>query len=723
MRRAMTVLLVLPFLLVLYLTAASAAPRTIRVGCPNEHVFMEYTPGGQMRGYLVAYLSRISDTTDWQYEYVIDSWENCYAMLENGQLDLLSSVEYSPRLTDRFSFSQPYVHDTLAVYSRRDDGRFFYHDREAFQHTAIGVATDMPHRYEFFHFLQKNQLSPDLQYFSSEDEVIAALREGTIDMALLRGTVAPKDVKIIEPLSLLPFYFLTTRQNDALLGELNAAMDELHAADPSLENELIDEFYSQPAHRIFSYTRQEMDLICSTAPIRVVCLKNQSPFEYYKGDTAVGIYPDLLRLLSEESGLPIEFLPADTMEEALLMIQQDQADAVLSTYRTLQTSDEMIFSQPLLTEKYTVIGRRDFSQTADDALTIAVPRIFRGIQDYIRDHHPNWTIRTCDSPTEALQLVDKGQADVLAMNTIRLQSDDPLTLYPSLTTLPTLSMDIPMNIAFSSRQPKLLRSIFDKTITRLEPKEIEHIVLNYTIVTSREFTPSYLLLHYPLQTGGFIALLLLLLLSGGFLTYHSRSTRKKNILLHKKNQELETALHHLESTIIDRDNYKFFAEKDLLTGLYNKLTMETAIKGILAETELPHALIIIDLDHFKAANDTYGHQYGDELLQRFAARLADAFRQEDLIGRFGGDEFLLFLTGMNTADSLLAIAEKIGSLARELDTRNGKPILSASIGIALAPEHGSTYEELFQAADQALYTVKENGRSSFCLAGRKPGKL
>ena len=125
MRRAMTVLLVLPFLLILYLTAASAAPRTIRVGCPNEHVFMEYTPGGQMRGYLVAYLSRISDTTDWQYEYVIDSWENCYAMLENGQLDLLSSVEYSPSLADRFSFSQPYVHDTLAVYSRRDDGRFF----------------------------------------------------------------------------------------------------------------------------------------------------------------------------------------------------------------------------------------------------------------------------------------------------------------------------------------------------------------------------------------------------------------------------------------------------------------------------------------------------------------------------------------------------------------------------------------------------------------------
>ena len=153
------------------------------------------------------------------------------------------------------------------------------------------------------------------------------------------------------------------------------------------------------------------------------------------------------------------------------MIEQDQADAVLSTYRNmLQPSDDMLFSEPLLTEKYTIVGRRDFIQPDDDVLTIAVPRVFRGIQDFIHDHHPNWEIIPCDTSTVAFHLVDNGQADILAINTIRLQADDPLTLYPSLTTLPTLSMNIPMNIAFSSREPKLLRSIFNKSIARLEPK-------------------------------------------------------------------------------------------------------------------------------------------------------------------------------------------------------------------------------------------------------------
>lgn len=722
MRRFLSGLLLLSFLLLICMPATAAASRTIRVGCPSQHVFIERQKDGRLRGYLVAYLNRISDTTDWQYEYVMDSWENCLAMLRNGEIDVLSCVERTPWLEKEFLFSKPYVHDTLAIYARQEDDNFFYNDPDSLQNGIIGIATDMPHRREIFQFLETSGLQPQLQYFNDEEDLTAALYTGKIDLALLRGTMAPRDAKIVTAFAPTPFYFITTPQNQALHDELDYAIAELQTAEPLLEGTLVEEFYGHSGHRLFSYTRQEMDFIHNTAPLRVICLQEQPPFEYYQNGKAVGIYPDLLRLLARESDLPIEFLPASTMQEALDMIEQDQADAVLSTYRNmLQPSDDMLFSEPLLTEKYTIVGRRDFIQPDDDVLTIAVPRVFRGIQDFIHDHHPNWEIIPCDTSTEAFHLVDNGQADILAINTIRLQADDPLTLYPSLTTLPTLSMNIPMNIAFSSREPKLLRSIFNKSIARLEPKEVEHIVLDYTIVTSHEFTPSYLLVHYPLQTGGTIALLVLILLSGGFVAYHSHVTRRNNVLLRKKNQELEAALRNLESTSIDRDNYKFFAEKDLLTGLYNKLTIENAVQERLTHSgSISHALIIIDLDHFKAANDTYGHQYGDELLQRFAARLQDTLRQEDLIGRFGGDEFIIFLKGVHTPESLRTIARKLGDVARGLDNRNGHPVVSASIGIALSPQHGKSYEELFQAADTALYAVKQHGRDNFCIAGRDP---
>ena len=131
--------------------------------------------------------------------------------------------------------------------------------------------------------------------------------------------------------------------------------------------------------------------------------------------------------------------------------------------------------------------------------------------------------------------------------------------------------------------------------------------------------------------------------------------------------------------------------------------------------DMQAALYIVDLDHFKDANDTLGHQYGDRILSEFALQLKLLCRKEDCVGRFGGDEFIVMIMGTLTEDVIRNKARAILRAARELHIDGEPSGITASIGIAVAPMHGTDYSSLFQAADKALYRVKGRGRDGFCI--------
>lgn len=157
------------------------------------------------------------------------------------------------------------------------------------------------------------------------------------------------------------------------------------------------------------------------------------------------------------------------------------------------------------------------------------------------------------------------------------------------------------------------------------------------------------------------------------------------------------------------------AEKDDLTGLYNKATTERLIREFLRETDRTtmHALLIIDIDDFKLINDRLGHMYGDVVLATLAQCLTPIFRGNDVIGRIGGDEFFVFMKNISTESIAVAKAETICSLfRRNYCENNANCRISASIGIAIFPSHGIGFEALYKNADSALYVAKAGGKDS-----------
>lgn len=159
---------------------------------------------------------------------------------------------------------------------------------------------------------------------------------------------------------------------------------------------------------------------------------------------------------------------------------------------------------------------------------------------------------------------------------------------------------------------------------------------------------------------------------------------------------------------------KATSDTDELTGLYNTRGFNALARHEFGQAERYNrsfSLMMIDSDHLKEINDTYGHAAGDRLIQTIASVMRSAVKSTDVVARYGGDEFVCLLPGA-AQQPAVTIGERIRQrLAEEpLSIDNGHIAITVSIGIATYPDHGSTMEELSKSADRALYVSKAKGR-------------
>lgn len=160
------------------------------------------------------------------------------------------------------------------------------------------------------------------------------------------------------------------------------------------------------------------------------------------------------------------------------------------------------------------------------------------------------------------------------------------------------------------------------------------------------------------------------------------------------------------------------AQEDPLTGLLNKESTARSITDWLNEERCEgiQVLLMVDLDHFKEINDTYGHATGDLVLKKAAQVLRSVFRETDIVGRVGGDEFMVFLKNVGNPDAVKRLMSTLNSRIRSVVVYDlPKETLSCSIGAAFYPQHGKDFTLLYENADRALYEAKRAGRNGHAI--------
>lgn len=176
---------------------------------------------------------------------------------------------------------------------------------------------------------------------------------------------------------------------------------------------------------------------------------------------------------------------------------------------------------------------------------------------------------------------------------------------------------------------------------------------------------------------------------------------------------MRSRIERVINTRTTTNDYLDMARRDPLTGLYNRKYTEELIRKAI-ESDTSGMMFMIDLDNFKVINDNSGHVEGDRVIRMFADILRQHARNNDIVCRLGGDEFILYLLGVNDRKIAADRAKSIlSALTERLMDMGYSTLVSVSIGIAIFPQDGRDFPTLYQNADKALYLVKINGKNSF----------
>lgn len=189
------------------------------------------------------------------------------------------------------------------------------------------------------------------------------------------------------------------------------------------------------------------------------------------------------------------------------------------------------------------------------------------------------------------------------------------------------------------------------------------------------------------------------------------------IAISRINNTLES-VRHLKKVLEEQNSWKLKSQIDEMTHLFNKITTEKMVTSVLSEfPQKKQALIVVDIDNFKSVNDILGHKVGDHIICVVAGVLSSLFRNIDIIGRIGGDEFVVL---MRNVPDYNVVTKKAAQLIDLFENKEGLSIpenISVSVGIAFSDDNDRTFSDLFSKSDQALYMSKKSGKACFSIYG------
>lgn len=428
-------------------------------------------------------------------------------------------------------------------------------------------------------------------------------------------------------------------------------------------------------------TADEQAYVERVGSIRMCVDPDWTPFEHINPQGRhEGIAADLVQLVASRVGLDIELYPVKTWEESLAASQGKHCQIMSFLNQTPARDQWLIFTQPIFSDANIIVTREEHPFIGDLAgikgESVALPRGTM-VEERVRRDYPGLRVILTNSEDESVSLVSAHQADM----TIRSLMVAAYSIKKEGLFNLKIAGQIPeytnrLRIGVLKDEP-VLRNILDKAVGSISPQEREEIS-NRHVAIHVQPKPDYLTI-WKIVAGATLLLLIAI--------YWNRK-------LSTLNREL------VRLSVTDR-----------LTGLFNRSKLdETFDIEIQRALRFGHtfSVIMLDIDYFKLVNDQFGHQVGDQVLVEVARLLAARRRETDILGRWGGEEFMLICPHTD-ADGAAILAETLrqafvaGSFVQGLQ-------LTASFGVS-AFQSGDKATDIVARADAALYRAKHLGRN------------
>ena len=667
--------------------------------------YMAISPTGQPQGLFIDLWRLWAKESGIEIEFIPQSSTHNLAMLKKGDVDI--HIGYSADSFDNQLevASQIYGVDAGVFVSSRIDNVYSMKDLKG---KKVGVLAGTTYE----KVLADTFPNVNVLVYQTANELLHSAELGDIDAMvsaqeylnarLIQSNLQSSFYQLKNINFPTPVYSLVHKGNDRLIEIIKEGFDNIPIEQRiALEkNWLInknDGYFIRSAEKV-SLSSSEQIWLDTHEKINVGLVKRWMPMEFVNAQGEVeGINPAVLKLISDRSGLSFEYKFFDSWSELYQGILDREIDMLASISVTEERKKNVLFTQAYWTMPWVIIHKRQLGTQLD--LTSFYGKKLAVIKGYyltssIRKNHPEISIHLVEHHNMGLMAVQQGKVDGFISN---IATASELMKRESLTVLDiSIIEELKSDSSHFAIRPDWheLQTIINKTLLAIPESEKQQIYDRWFDINIETGFDKDVVMRISAQIGVIILIVIIAIIMWNRRLYTEIKTRK---LLEEK--------------------MKHMATHDELTGLANRVLLKDRINTAISfhqRQQLQIAVLFIDLDGFKTINDTHGHDVGDELLVQVAEKLKSCVRQSDTVVRFGGDEFVLLLTGLHNKSEAAYIADKVLKLMQQPFQLSAERVyIGCSIGIAMYPDDGVTDNDLLKIADTLMYRVKANGKNHY----------
>lgn len=440
------------------------------------------------------------------------------------------------------------------------------------------------------------------------------------------------------------------------------------------------------------FTDKEKEYLASKQQITMCIDPDWLPFEAINAQGKhVGLSADFMAEYSKIMGIPIQLVPTKSWSESLHKAKARECDILSMLNESPERSAYLNFTPPYVTAAVALVSRSDVlfidGLSALQGKVLAMPKNYI-YEELIRRDYPLIQVVYTKNQKEAIKLVSSGKAYASIGTQISMLRDIQEVATTNVKVAGFTEYKSVLRVGVR-KDDELLLSIFSKAVDNLPPQKTNEILQRWYSVTVQSKVDQTLLWQ----------LLVVFFLISMIFVVRFRSIRQFNKILKEKNKQLER-----------------ISQTDHLTGLFNRLKTDAVIKAEVARAERyggSFCVMLFDIDHFKAVNDNCGHQIGDKVLIEISNLVRTNIRESDILGRWGGEEFMLVTPEMDIGG-----AEKLANKLRLLVQDHIFPNqidITVSFGVA-EYKMGDSPDALLNTADKMLYKSKEAGRNRVTIS-------
>lgn len=654
----------------------SGSTRVVRVGFFEFDGYHEIDEQNRRSGYGYEYLHEMAKYTDWVFEYVDGTWEECQEMLKNGEIDFLTSAQYSQSRDEIFDFSATSMGTSYAQLTvLAHNTSFGRNDFTHFNGIHIGLLAGNSRNERLAEFAVEKGFSYRSTIYETQENLEYALKSGAVDAVLTSSLRKLDNEAVIAQFAPSPFYGIVKAGDDELLQEVNFALEAIEMNNPAFRYNLYQEYYGADTADTFVLSREEKEYLNENPTIRAVVRPGAAPISDWKNNEFQGITADFMNGLLSDLNLQIEYIYPPSLEEGYELLASGDADIMClfeSDYNLAERYNARI-TTPYLNTSCSMISRKQGKPNMKARQTIAVAEGTLFGPNYVREHYSDAKMLPVPSYHDAIETVANGEADLALVNIYTAEQE--IANYPNLRATFISDAEQQFSIGVSQGADARLYSILDKKISTMSSQMFNDILVENTMFHQAPINLGTYFRQHPVEfimiCAAFFAVIV------GVLLY---------IIIIKSRYA---------------KNIYSLAYVDTLTELWNSNGFLLHGQALLTKNpKTSFAVVAIDLSHFYGINESYGRNFGDKVIVEMGHILRYFGNEQTILAHFEADRFFM-LRSYSNKDEMHATLTEIISMLSSCKIDDLMLQLHAHIGVGFVE---SKENGLLQALDHASIT-------------------